>query len=111
MNDNFTAKKIILRGLLSGISFTVLWSSWAYYVNLSPGGEAVASRAAFTQGSFTIVNAFVYTVFMESMFMVGKTMYMRILLAFIVPNILMTINRKTSFKCHQYIGIWSITKM
>jgi len=89
MNDNFTIKKIIIRGLLSGLLFTVLWSTWAYFANLSHGEEA-ASRAAYTQGSFTIINAFFYTMFMEYMFALGKTPAKRFMLAFVVPNLLVT---------------------
>lgn len=85
MNDNYTLKKILMRGLLSGLFFTALWSSWAYYANLAHGAAA-ARKAAITQGSFTIINAFLFTVIMEYMFSIGKTTLMRVILAFVLPN-------------------------
>lgn len=85
MHENFTLKKILGRGLLSGLFFTALWSGWAYYVNFSHGAAA-AQKAAITQGSFTIINASVFTIVMEYMFSVGKTLFMRLLLAFLLPN-------------------------
>ncbi|MBL8019143.1 MAG: hypothetical protein JNM27_05725 [Leptospirales bacterium] len=85
MHENFTVKKILARGLLSGLFFTALWSTWAYYANLSHGAAA-AQKAAITQGSFTIINAAVFTIVMEYMFSVGKTVLMRLLLAFLLPN-------------------------
>lgn len=85
MNENYTPKKILMRGLLSGLFFTALWSSWAYYANSTHGAEA-AKKAAITQGSFTIINAFLFTVIMEYMFSIGKTTLMRVLLAFVLPN-------------------------
>lgn len=85
MNENYTLKKILLRGLVSGLIFTVLWSSWAYYAN-SGSGPAAAEKAAITQGSFTIINAFLFTVIMEYLFSVGKSPMMRFLLAFLLPN-------------------------
>lgn len=90
MNDSYSIKNLVKRGLLSGFVFTILWSSWAYYIN-SPHGDEAAIRAAFTQGCFTIVNAFIYTVFMEAMFFRGKTQLSRFLLAFIMPNTAVTI--------------------
>ncbi len=85
MNENYTLKKILIRGILSGLFFTALWSSWAYYANMAYGVEA-ARKAAITQGSFTIVNAFLFTVIMEYMFSIGKTAFTRLLLAFVLPN-------------------------
>lgn len=85
MNENYTLKKILLRGALSGLFFTALWSSWAWYAN-SAHGAGAAKKAAVTQGSFTIINAFLFTVIMEYMFSIGKTVWMRLLLAFVLPN-------------------------
>ena len=89
MQDNFTFKKILKRGLVSGTVFTLLWASWAYYANMSHC-EAAAQRAAITQASFTVVNAFVYTMFMEYMFSRGNSVLSRFLLAFVVPNLVVT---------------------
>ncbi|MCE9598640.1 MAG: hypothetical protein K8S54_11785 [Spirochaetia bacterium] len=85
MNEHYTLKKILTRGILTGLFFTALWSTWAYYVNLAHGAIA-AEKAAITQGSFTIINAFLYTVIMEYMFALAKTALMRFVLAFLLPN-------------------------
>ncbi len=85
MNANYTLKRILMRGLLSGLIFTTLWSSWAYYAN-SGAGSAAAEKAAVTQGSFTIINAFLFTVIMEYLFFIGRSPLMRFLLAFALPN-------------------------
>lgn len=85
MLENYTVKKILIRGFLSGMFFTALWSSWAYYANFGYGALA-AQKAAITQGSFTIINAFLFTVIMEYMFSIGKTRLARLLLAFVLPN-------------------------
>jgi len=90
MNENYTLKKILIRGALSGLFFTALWSSWAYYANLAHG-TAAAQKAAITQGSFTIINAFLFTVIMEYMFSIGKTFFMRLLLAFVLPNAIVAV--------------------
>lgn len=90
MNARYSAINILKRGLFSGIVFTLLWSSWAYYINSSYGND-VAIRAAITQAGFTIINAFIYTVFMESMFSKGNSQLNRFVLAFILPNALVTI--------------------
>ncbi len=90
MLENYTFKKILTRGLISGTVFTILWSSWAYYANLQHGAAA-AQRAAITQGTFTIINAFVYTIVMEYMFARGNSKLTRFLLAFVLPNLVVTI--------------------
>jgi hypothetical protein len=53
-------------------------------------GAHAAQRAAITQASFTIINAFVYTVFMEYMFAKGGSRSSRFLMAFVVPNLVVT---------------------
>lgn len=90
MTENYSVKKIIFRGLATATFFTVLWASWAYYINMVHG-EAAAIRAAITQGSFTIVNGFIYTTLMEYLFSLGRTPLARFGLAFILPNILVTV--------------------
>lgn len=85
VHQDYTLKKILIRGLLSGAFFTALWSAWAYYANLGHG-VAAAQKAAITQGSFTIINAFVFTVVMEYMFSAAKTAVSRLLMAFVLPN-------------------------
>lgn len=90
MSNSYSIANILKRGMLSGLIFTLLWSSWAYYVN-SLFGEYIAMRAAITQGSFTIVNAFFYTVFMEYMFAKRSSRLSRFGLAFILPNVIVSI--------------------
>lgn len=90
MEENYSFKKIFIRGIISGIVFTALWSTWAYYANLAHRAE-LAKKASITQGSFTIINAFIYTILVEYLFSIGKTKFVRIVLAFVLPNILVTI--------------------
>jgi hypothetical protein len=80
---------IIKRGVISGAIFTLLWSGWAFYINFEHG-SLKATNAAIAQGSFTIINAFLYTVIMESLYEVSKTKLTRFINAFIVPNTIMT---------------------
>jgi hypothetical protein len=56
MEENYSLKKIFIRGLISGIVFTALWSTWANYANLAHGAD-IAKKVSITQGSFTIINA------------------------------------------------------
>jgi len=52
------------------------------------------------QGSFTIINAFAFTVVMEYMFSIGKTVFVRLLLAFALPNAIVTVIL-TSLHCYR----------
>jgi hypothetical protein len=90
MQTHFSLKNILVRGALTGAFFVIFWSGWAYYSNLMYG-ESEAVRAAITQGSFTLVNTFVYTVFMEYMFAISKSKTARFMMAFILPNIIATV--------------------
>lgn len=80
--------KILLRSLLSAVVFTSLWSSWAYFANANFGSE-YAKKAAFTQGSFTLINSFVYTVILE--FLLNRFEGKKRWIAFFTPNLIVTI--------------------
>lgn len=86
----FSIASIIKRGALNGIVFALLWASWAYYINRT-SGDAAAFRAAVTQASFTIVNAFVYSVLMEYLFSLSNNKTTQFILAWIIPNTLVTV--------------------
>jgi hypothetical protein len=80
--------KIFLRSLLSAFLFTSLWSSWAYFANSNKGIEG-AKKAAITQGSFTLINSFVYTLILEYLLQrLGKE---RAWIAFLIPNLIVTL--------------------
>lgn len=80
--------RIFLRSLLSAFIFTTLWSSWAYYAN-SSFGETYAIKAAITQGSFTFINSFIYTVILE--FLLNRFKKKNLIIAFLIPNVLLSI--------------------
>lgn len=88
--NDLTIKNILIRGSRNGLIFTTLWASWAYYVNSSSGAE-LAMKAAITQGCFTMINGFIYSVLMEYLFSLGKNSVSRIFLGFVVPNALLTV--------------------
>ena len=90
MNKHYSVLNIIKRGALTGVFFTCVWSGWAYFAN-AEYGHAVALKSAVTQASFTIVNAFAFTVVMEFMFAYSKGNIQRLLLAFLLPNSITTI--------------------
>jgi len=80
---------IVKRGAINGIAFTCLWSSWAYFVNSGHGHEA-ALKSAITQASFTIINAFLFSIVMEFMFSYSKGKQQQLVLAFLLPNSITT---------------------
>jgi len=83
-------KTIFFRGFINSIIFSFIWGGWAYYVNRF-AGDVAAVNAAITQISFTIVNAFFYSVFMEFMFSLSNKFIFRFINAWIVPNTLLTV--------------------
>ena len=98
--NKYSPIEILKRGIINGVLFAGLWGSWAYYVNLSDGAD-IALKSAITQSSFTIINAFVYSVIMEYMYTLGKNIFTRFILASVFPNILVTV---ILVSLHQYRG-------
>ncbi|MCZ8341496.1 MAG: hypothetical protein O9301_00550 [Leptospira sp.] len=80
--------KILLRSILSAVVFTSLWSTWAYFANVNFGSE-YAKKAAITQGSFTLINSFVYTLILE--FLLNHFEGKKHWIAFLIPNLIVSI--------------------
>ena len=89
VNANVDFKNILKKGVLSGLFFTLVWSSWAYYINFGVDSE-LAIEAAKTQAIFTIINAFIYTVTLDYILCrIDKTLA-AFIISFFLPNIITT---------------------
>jgi len=88
--DHSNFKIIFFRGIINSFIFSFIWGAWAYYIN-RVNGDVGAINAAITQVSFTVINAFCYSVFMEYMFSLSQRFSYRILNAWVIPNLLVTV--------------------
>jgi len=98
MENHYSILNILKRGALTGTIFTCIWATWAYFANIEHG-HAIVLKSAITQASFTIVNAFVFTVLMEFMFAYSKGKIQRLMLAFLLPN---TMTASVLYSMHWY---------
>ncbi|KZL16259.1 hypothetical protein PsAD2_03484 [Pseudovibrio axinellae] len=90
INSNLELTYILKNSAKNAFIFAIIWGCWAWWVNSSHGNEA-ALRASLTQISFTIVNAFVYSVLMEGLFFVIRPVKLRNIMTFLIPNIAVSV--------------------